>query len=89
MQANALSFRGDAKGIKTNNGSMVCDWMIEIVLAKILFARVWDPALVCLRRVTSSSTVSESSESRTLAGRTPSGIVVATFLRQSSTVPKH
>jgi hypothetical protein len=89
MQANALSFRGAPQDEKTNNRSMVCDWMIGIVLAKILLARVWDPALVCLRRVTSSSTVSESSESRTLAGRTPSGIVVATFLRQSSTAPKH
>jgi hypothetical protein len=46
---------------------MVCDWMIGIVLAKILLAGVWDPALVCLRKLTSSTADSEFSESRTLA----------------------
>lgn len=91
MQAKALSFRGAPQDKKTNNGSMICDWMIGIVLAKILVARVWDPALVCSRKVTSSTTESKFSESRTLAKPTPSGtgIVVATFLQQPSTVPKH
>jgi hypothetical protein len=68
---------------------MVCDWMIGIVLAKILLASVWDPALVCLRKLTSSTANSEFSESRTFAKQTPSGIVVATFPQQSSAVPKH
>jgi hypothetical protein len=69
---------------------MVCDWMIGIVLAKILLASVWDPALVCLRKLTSSTANSEFSESRTLAKPVPSGtgIVVATFLQQHSTVTK-
>jgi hypothetical protein len=68
---------------------MVCDWMIGIVLAKILLASVWDPALVCLRKLTSSTADTEFSESRTLAKQAPSGIVEATFLQQSSAVPKH
>ena len=89
MQAKALSFGGAPRNKKANNGSMVCDWMIGIVLAKILLARVWDPALVCSRKVASSTTESEFSESCTLAKPAPSGIVVATFLQQSSVVPKH
>ena len=89
MQANALSFRGAPQDEKSNNRSMVCDWMIGIVLAKILLARVWDPALVCSRKLTSSTADSEFSESRTLVKQTPSEIVVATFLQQSSAVSKH
>jgi hypothetical protein len=91
MQAKAPSFRGAPQDKEINNQSMVCDWMVGIVLAKILLARVWDPALVCSRKVTSSTTELKFSESRTLAKPVPSGtgIVVATFLQQHSTVPKH
>ncbi|MBB5066256.1 hypothetical protein HDF15_004632 [Granulicella mallensis] len=89
MQAKALIFGGAPQDIKTNNGSMVCDWMIGIVLAKILLARVWDPAFVCSRKVTSSTTESEFSNSRAIAKPAPSGILVARFLHQSSTSPKH
>lgn len=91
MQAKALSFRGDLQDKTANNRSMVCDWMIGIVLAKILLARVCDPASVCSRKVTSSTTESKFSESLALVKPAPpqTGNVMATFLQQPSTIPKH
>jgi hypothetical protein len=89
MQAKSLSFRGASRDRKANNESMVCDWMIGIILAKVLLARVWDPALVCSGKVASNETESGFSTSRTEAKPIPTGILVAKLLQQSSTVPKH
>jgi hypothetical protein len=72
MQVKALSLRGVLMDIKINNGSMICDWMIGVVLAKILLARVWGPALVCSRKVASSAAQLEFSNSRILAKPSPS-----------------
>ncbi len=72
MQVKALSFKGVSMDIGVNNVSMVYDWMIGVVLAKILLARVWSPALACSRKATSSAMGSEFSDNLILAKPIPS-----------------